>query len=161
MSDQVVLAIDGAVDCPARLTIDDLAGIDDKYHITDMSRLDASRQGQAVMLEGIIVLARPVESVTHLTLHASRDDFHASVPLNAIRKRGVFIYQLAGRPLEAAAGGPVRFYIPDYAACRSDEVDECANVKFVDRVEFTVGKGLDTRPEDDEQHNALHQGEQP
>ena len=160
MSSHVVLTIDGAVDSPAGLTIEDLAGVDEKFQIEDVSRLDAARQGQAVLLEGIIDLARPARSVTHLTLHASLDDFHASVPLEAVRQRGLFIYQSGGRPLESSAGGPVRFYIPQYATCRSDEVDECANVKFVDRVEFTVGKGLDTRPEDDEQHQALHRDEQ-
>ena len=94
-----------------------------------------------------------------MTLHASHDDFHASVPLSTVRDRGLFIYEIDGEPLELAAGGPVRFYIPDHAACHSAEVDECANVKFVDRVELTAGKGFDNRPQDDEEHEALHREE--
>jgi hypothetical protein len=29
-------------------------------------------------------------------------------------------------------------------------------VKFLDRIEFTIGKGHDNRPEDEESHQALH-----
>ena len=55
------------------------------------------------------------------------------------------IYELDGEPLPISAGGPIRFYIPDHAACHTAEVDECANVKFVDLIELSTGKGLDTR----------------
>ena len=55
-----------------------------------------------------------------------------------------------------ARARPARFFIPDHAACHTDEVDECANVKFVDHIELTVGKGFDNRPEDDEEHERLH-----
>ena len=34
-----------------------------------------------------------------------------------------------------------------------------ANVKFVDRIELTAGRGRDTRPEDDEEHEQLHANE--
>ena len=47
--------------------------------------------------------------------------------------------------------------IPDYAACHSAEVDECANVKFVDRLELSAQPGFDNRPHDDKAHEALHQ----
>jgi hypothetical protein len=47
--------------------------------------------------------------------------------------------------------------IRDPAACHTDELDDCANVKFVDRIELTAGKGRDTRPEDEQEHAALHQ----
>ena len=62
---------------------------------------------------------RPKPSARYLTLHASRDDFHASIPLEAVRERAILIYRLAGDPLPASAGGPVRFFIPDFAACHT------------------------------------------
>ena len=34
------------------------------------------------------------------------------------------IYRLDGQPLPAKAGGPVRFFIPDFAACHTAEIDE-------------------------------------
>src|SRR5919106_108212 len=97
-------------------------------------------------------LADPTPSATYLTLHASADDFHASVPLDTVRQRGLLIYEVDGQPVPLSAGGPFRFYIPDFAACHSAEVDECANVKFVDRIELSSDKGFDNRPEDEKQH---------
>ena len=53
-------------------------------------------------------------------------------------------------------GGPIRFLIRDPAACHTGELDDCANVKFVDRIELTVAKGRDTRAEDDAEDDKLH-----
>jgi hypothetical protein len=66
------------------------------------------------------------------------------------------IYREGGQPLPEKAGGPVRFFIPDFAACHTHEIDECANVKFVDRLELTAAKGFDNRPHDGDEHAALH-----
>jgi len=110
-------------------------------------------------LAGLLDRVRPKSSVRYLTLHASADDFHASIPLESVRDRALVIYGLDGQPLPLAAGGPVRFYIPDFAACHTSEIDECANVKFVDRIEFSSRRGHDTRPHDEQQHAALHQRE--
>jgi DMSO/TMAO reductase YedYZ molybdopterin-dependent catalytic subunit len=92
-----------------------------------------------------------------LTLHSSKDNFHASVPLDAVRDRAIIIYELDGQPLPEKSGGPFRFLIPDFAACHMAEVDECANVKFVDRIELTANRGFDNRPKDDAEHAKLHQ----
>ncbi len=159
MNDEILLTIDGEVESRRQLTFADLSAVDEQHQIADVSQLVPSRQGGAITLEGLLELARPTPSATHLTLHASADDFHASVPLGAVAGRGFFIYQRDGRPLDFAVGGPLRFYIPDHAACHSAEVDECANVKFVDRIELTAGKGFDNRPQDDAEHAALHEKE--
>lgn len=159
MSDEILIKIDGEVESERQLTFADLTAVDEKHQIADVSKLVASRQGGAITLEGLLELARPGPSATHLTLHASADDFHASVPLGAVAGRGFFIYRRDGRPLDFAAGGPLRFYIPDHATCHSAEVDECANVKFIDRVELTAGKGFDNRPQDEAEHAALHESD--
>ena len=77
-----------------------------------------------------------------------------------MRDRAVWIYALDGAPLPAKAGGPLRFLIPDYAACHSADIDECANVKFVDHIELTATRGRDNRPADEAQHADLHRHEQ-
>jgi len=107
----------------------------------------------------LMELVRAKSSAKYLGLHSTLDDFHASVPLEPVRDRGLFIYALDDQPLSVGAGGPVRFFIPDFAACHTDEIDECANVKFVDHVELTVERGFDNRPEDDDQHEELHRGQ--
>ncbi len=156
---QALLSIDGAVEAPADLSFDDLAAMDAAVQVEDVSRIDSKRSGDAVRLAGILDRVRPKPAAKYLTLHASSDDFHASIPLEAVRDRAIVIYRLDGRPLPPSAGGPVRFFIPDFAACHTDEIDECANVKFVDRMEFSAEPGQDNRPHDAQEHEALHERE--
>ncbi|REK18224.1 MAG: hypothetical protein DWQ37_04875 [Planctomycetota bacterium] len=153
------LTIDGDVASPATFSFDDLAALDQSMQVVDVSRIDPKRQGDAVTLAGLLSRVQPKPSVKYITLHASKDDFHASIPLEAVQDRAMLIYRLEGGPLPEKAGGPVRFYIPDFAACHTAEVDECANVKFVDRIELTAERGHDNRPQDEKQHAALHENE--
>jgi 2-dehydropantoate 2-reductase len=153
------LQVNGEVLNPLELSLPDLAAIDAAWQVPDVSRVDPKRKGRAVKLAGLLALASPKPGAAYLTLHASTDDFHASVPLEAVRDRGLLIYEVDGQPLPVSAGGPFRFYVQDFAACHSAEVDECANVKFVDRIEISRDKGRDNRPADEQQHAALHRGE--
>ncbi len=150
-----LLAVNGLVGRPLQLSRTDLEQLDASQQIADVSELGANRRGRAVRIAGILELAEVDPVATHLGLHGTRDDFHASIPLVPVINRGVLIFALDDEPLSVAQGGPFRFFIPDHAACHLDEIDECANVKFLDRIELTKGKGLDNRPQDDEQHVAL------
>src|SRR5688572_26966439 len=156
-----MLAIVGEVESPRNLTFADLAAIPGEHQITDVSRLVPGRKGDAVKLAGILALVKAKPAAKYLGLHSSTDDFHASIPLSAVVDKAVVIYRLDGQPLPAKAGGPVRFFIPDFAACHTEEIDECANVKFVDRIELTATKGFDNRPHDGAEHEALHARQQP
>ena len=151
-----MLSVGGEVEKPCTLTFDDLAAIPSEHQIVDVSRIVAGRKGDAVKFGGVLELVRPKASAKYLGLHSSADDFHASIPLEAVTDRALVIYRLDGQPLPTKAGGPVRFFIPDFAACHTDEIDECANVKFVDRIEFTAEKGFDNRPHDGAEHEVLH-----
>jgi len=151
-----MLTIAGEVAESRSLTFADLAAIDNVYQVSDVSRLVPGRKGDAVRLSGILALVQPRNTARYLGLHSSTDDFHASIPLSAVVDRALMIYRLDGQPLPAKAGGPVRFFIPDFAACHTEEIDECANVKFVDRIELTAEKGYDNRPHDGASHEALH-----
>jgi DMSO/TMAO reductase YedYZ molybdopterin-dependent catalytic subunit len=153
------LVVDGEVERALSLSFDDLSAIDAASQIVDVSRIDAKRRGDAVKFEVLVTLAQPKASVRYVTLHASADDFHASIPLSAVLERAILIYRLDGQPLSSASGGPVRFFIPDFAACNTHEVDECANVKFLDRIEFSASAGRDNRPHDAQEHAELHERE--
>jgi len=155
-----VLTITGQVENPISLTFDELTQLPLEAQVADVSRFDSKRGGDAVSLAAIVALARPKADVKYLGLHSSTDDFHASIPLAPIVDRAFLIYRVSGAPLDAKAGGPFRFYIPNHKACRTDEIDECANVKFVDKLEFTTEKGFDNRPHDEAEHADLH-GRQP
>jgi DMSO/TMAO reductase YedYZ molybdopterin-dependent catalytic subunit len=151
-----MLRVDGEVAQPRTFAFQDLAAIDGEHQVVDVSRMVAGRKGDAVTLAGILELASPKSTARYLGLHSSTDNFHASIPLDAVKDRALVIYRLDGQPLPAKAGGPVRFFIPDFAACHTDEIDECANVKFVDRIELTAIKGFDNRPHDGATHEELH-----
>ncbi|MFN0052505.1 MAG: molybdopterin-dependent oxidoreductase [Planctomycetales bacterium] len=153
-----LLKVDGAVAQTLELSFDDLAAFPAADQVPDVSRFHPSRQGDGVTLESILRRAAPHPSATYLTLHAAADDFHASVPLAAVRGEGIVVYRFQGASLPVKNGGPIRFLIKDPAACHTDELDDCANVKFVDRIELSVGRGLDTRPEDEDEHARLHGG---
>jgi DMSO/TMAO reductase YedYZ molybdopterin-dependent catalytic subunit len=155
----VLLILDGDVESPARLTFADLSALDAACQVPDISRVDPKRKGGAVRLAALLALVRPRAASAYLTLHAAADDFHASIPLAAVRDRALVIYRLGDTALPSALGGPVRFFIPDFAACHTAEVDECANVKFVDRIEFSATPGRDNRPHDEKQHEELHERE--
>lgn len=154
-----LLTIDGLVDRPRQLTFADLAAVAAPHQIVDVSRIDPKRSGDAVRLAGLLDLVGPQPSAGWITLHASLDDFHASIPLDAVRDRAIVIYRLNGEPLPQKGGGPIRFFIPDFAACHTSEIDECANVKFVDRIELASAKGFDNRPHDGAEHEELHRKE--
>ena len=155
-----MLTITGLAEQPGSLSFADLAAIPADHQVIDVSRILPGRKGDAVKLAGILSLVRPKSTAKWLGLHAARDDFHASIPLDAVADKALVIYRLDGQPLPEKAGGPVRFFIPDFAACHTHEIDECANVKFVDRLELSAEKGFDNRPHDGDEHAALHAKEQ-
>src|SRR5687768_13022740 len=107
------LNITGLVSSPRELSFAELAMIDQRHQITDVSRVAPGKQGQAVTLAGILELAQPKPEAKYLGLHAAADNFHASIPLEAVREKAIVIYGLFGQPLPAKSGGPVRFFIPD------------------------------------------------
>ncbi|MBM83468.1 MAG: hypothetical protein CMJ78_23155 [Planctomycetaceae bacterium] len=158
MSDPLV-QIDGEVNSPCEMTFEDFQQFAPEDQIKDISQFHPKRQGDGITLNALLNAVSPKETATYLTLHASADDFAASIPLEAVRDEGIVVYQLHGEPLTASQGGPIRFLIRNPAACHTDELDDCANVKFVDRIEFTNGRGRDTRPEDDEEHEELHRNQ--
>jgi DMSO/TMAO reductase YedYZ molybdopterin-dependent catalytic subunit len=156
MNDTTLLRIEGEVERPLSLSFADLTAFDARHQVADVSRLDPKRAGDAVRLSGLLERAGVRPTAKYLSLHSSTDDFHASIPLDAVRERAIVIYRLGGEGLPVKAGGPLRFFIPDFAACHTQEVDECANVKFVDRIELARERGYDNRPSEEEEHAELH-----
>jgi DMSO/TMAO reductase YedYZ molybdopterin-dependent catalytic subunit len=157
MSNPVLLSVEGQVERPLSLSLKDLAALPAEVQIADAAEHGFRHGGRAVTLCGVLAAAGPSDDAKFITLHASADDFHASVPLAAVIDRGLVIYAQQDGPLLSSSGGPVRFFIPDHAACQADDVDECANVKFVDRLELSLERGHDNRPTDEDEHQELHE----
>jgi DMSO/TMAO reductase YedYZ molybdopterin-dependent catalytic subunit len=159
MNDPVILRVDGAVDSPLDLRFEDLEALPETCRVADVSRYHPKRKGDGVALEAILERARPRREANYLTLHADRDDFHVSIPLQAVRGEAVVVYKLGETRLGPSDGGPVRFLIKDPTACHTSELDDCANVKYLSRIELSVKKGRDTRPANEAAHAALHERE--
>ena len=159
MSEEMVLTIDGLVDRPLKLSYADLDSLPDPARITDVSRFHPKRRGDGVTLDSLLDRAGPRPEANYVTLHADRDDFHVSVPLAPVREQGIVVYRLGHGRLAIEEGGPIRFLIRDPSLCHTGELDECANVKFLSRIELTVRRGKDTRPTTEEEHEALHRTE--
>jgi DMSO/TMAO reductase YedYZ molybdopterin-dependent catalytic subunit len=156
MDEPVILKVEGLVEQPLALGFDDLAGLPAEAQVADVSRFQPTRKGDGVSLEAILERARPRPEANYLTLHADRDDFHVSIPLAAVRAEAIVIYKLGNHRLGPDQGGPIRFLIRDPAACHTDELDDCANVKYLSRIELSFRRGRDTRPTTDEEHARLH-----
>jgi len=155
----VVLTIEGAVERMLRLTYADLEAVPEPAQIRDVSRFHPNRRGDGVALDAILDRAGVYQAANYLTLHADRDDFHVSVPLEAIRGQGVVVYRLGSDRLGVDDGGPIRLIIRDPSVCHTGELDECANVKYLSRIELTARRGRDTRPTDEAAHTALHESQ--
>ncbi len=156
MNPTTSLRIEGAVEQPLELTFDDLKAFPPSAHVLDVSRFQPSRRGDGVWLDPILERSRPRPEANYLTLHADRDDFHVSIPLEAVRAECIVVYRIGDEPLSVAQGGPIRFLIRDPSACHTSELDDCANVKYLSRIELTIRRGRDTRPADEAEHAALH-----
>lgn len=156
MEPPVILRVVGEVEQNLDLTFRELMAMPESERVLDVSRFHPGRKGDGVSLEAIVTRARPRPEANYLTLHADRDDFHVSIPFDAVRGEGLIVFRIGDEPLTVEQGGPVRFLIKDPAACHTDELDDCANVKYLCRIEFTARRGRDTRPEDEQAHAALH-----
>jgi 2-dehydropantoate 2-reductase len=141
---EATITIEGAIGQGRSFTRETLAALPLEGRISDVSIIEPRRQGEAVRLSCLLDDAQPDDAATHVTLH-SADGFSASIPITEVRESGLIIYQLDGQELPDAAGGPFRFLIPNAAECRTAELDACANVKSLARIELTAGKGTDTR----------------
>jgi DMSO/TMAO reductase YedYZ molybdopterin-dependent catalytic subunit len=158
MSD-VVLTIEGAVDRVLRLTFADLEALPESVQVHDVSRFHATRRGDGVALDAILEQAGARTAANYLTLHADRDNFHVSVPLEIMRGQGIVVYRHGNNRLSPEDGGPIRLIIRDPSACHTGELDDCANVKYLSRIELTQRRGQDTRPTTDAAHEALHESQ--
>ena len=118
----------------------------EETQVSDVSRFQLSRRGDAVTLERLPNLAAPRPEASHLTLHADRDDFHVSIPLGPILEQGLVVYKVGMDRLGIEQGGvdsPLDQRLSRLSHGRSRRR---ANVKYLSRIELSVHRGRDTRP---------------
>ena len=152
-TESVALEVGGLPGAPRTYDFAGLSALPDQ--IADVSELAEGRVGGAVRLRTLIERSGADAGAAFITLFAE-GDYSASVPLAAVIDQAILIYRLGDGPLPAAQGGPIRFLIPDVAACQTAEVDSCANVKFLRRIELGRERGPDSRPRTKASHAELH-----
>ena len=153
MSNETTLTVEGRVKHERAFDKHDLASLPGQ--VPDVSRLAPDREGTAVQLASVLDLTGIEQDARFITVHAE-GNYSASVPLASVKDHAILIYGLGNDALPHDKGGPVRFFIPDVAACQTDEVDQCANVKYVQRIVLSAERGTDTRPKSPKQHVELH-----
>jgi DMSO/TMAO reductase YedYZ molybdopterin-dependent catalytic subunit len=141
----ITLRVDGHVESPREFAFEDLATLAPQHGVLDVTQFGLKRGGDAVRLNALLNLVSVKPSAKYISVHSSTDGFHASGPLESIRDTALVVFRVNGGPLESNAGGPFRFFIPQLGPCHSGELDACANVKFVDRIEVCTEKKRDAR----------------
>ena len=154
-----MLRVDGEVELPREFSFAELAALPAADQVPDVSRYHPQRQGDGVTLESLLRLVRPGPGATYARCTAAPTIFMPACRSRPCAAKASSSIDLRYAPLPAKNGGPIRFLIKDPAACHTDELNDGANVKFVDRIELTVGRGTDNRPENDAAHERLHAGE--
>ena len=151
-----MLEIAGLVRQPRTYSFDELAAAPGQ--VVDVSKLAPDREGSAVTLAALLELAQPTPDARFIRLEAE-GDYAASIPIDAVIDQALVMYRLGEGPLPEAKGGPLRFLIPDVAACQTADVDACANVKYLRRIELSAEQGRDVRPQTLAAHERLHEAE--
>lgn len=127
-----------------------LAALDPLAQVADVGALVAGKRGRGVQLSAIAWAAGVEARALHAHIVSSDAVLQVSVPIGEVLESAVVVYELEGRALDAAKGGPFRLL-----AC--GHPDECVNVKALRRISFQASPGLDTRPKNDEEHRRLHE----
>ncbi len=152
----MAVSVSGLVGRSLELSHADLAALPGQ--VADVSALAPGREGSAVRFTSVLEAASVQTDAEFLTLEAE-GGFAASIPLAAVIDQALLLYALDGEPLPHDKGGPVRFLIPDPAACGTADVDTCANVKWLNSISLSTERGRDVRPTTLRAHEALHEAE--
>jgi len=110
------LDLDGMVESPLHLTLDDLLAlpqtdsVSDIHCVTQWSRYDNHWHGVAART--LLELARPKPEARHVVFHA-HDGYTTNVRLDQFDQPDVFlVHRWEGKPIARQHGGPVRVLIP-------------------------------------------------
>jgi DMSO/TMAO reductase YedYZ molybdopterin-dependent catalytic subunit len=110
------LDLDGMVESPLHLTLDDLLAlpqsdsVSDIHCVTQWSRYDNHWQGVAART--LLELARAKPEARHVVFHA-HDGYTTNVRLDQFDQPDVFlVHRWEGKPIARQHGGPVRMLIP-------------------------------------------------
>ena len=139
------LDVDGAVERPLSLNLDEFmalpaeASVSDMHCVTAWSRYDNHWQGVAART--LLAAARPKPTVNHVIFHA-HDGYTTNVRLDQFDQPDVFlVYQWEGKPISREHGGPVRVLIPRLFLWKSAKWVRRIELRAHDRPGFWETRG--------------------
>ncbi len=135
----MALRIEGEVLTPLSLSFEALRALPR----VDVESVLPGKAGVGVPLSALLEKAGVKPAARWVTLSSDDGRFAVSVPLADVQANALVAYALDEQPLPEAKGGPLRFYVIDAAACRSGQVDACANVKRLGLVRLTAEREPD------------------
>ena len=128
-----VLKIDGLVEKPLELSLQDLMTMQkqeevvDIHCVTSWSKFDMKWGG--ILFRKIIEMVKPKPNAKFVVAHCADDGFTTSLPLDVLADDDVLLaYEYDGKPLDDKHGGPVRTLVPKRYFYKS--------AKWVKRLEF-------------------------
>ena len=141
-----ILEITGEVERSRDLDFEALQALPGQ--VPDIGAEIPGRVGGGVRLASLLEVAGVSPGAGYITLATADGRFSASISLDAVRGQGIVVYRLGEGTLPEDQGGPVRFFIVDVEACGLADggIDQCANVKYLRRIELSSRRGRDTRP---------------
>jgi len=154
---ETLLRVTGSANNPQDFNFNALASLPDQ--VPDTSKLVAGREGSSVRLAALLRVVEPKEDAHFITLESTGGDFSASIAIDAIVDQSLILYRLGNAPLPINKGGPFRFLVIDPSACTLDEIDACANVKHLGRIDLSPYQGRDMRPTSVNEHAQHHENE--
>jgi len=145
-----LLRVGGAVEKESEWDYQALSLLPKDDQIEDVGRLAEEMKGSGIRVQALIRESRPLASTDYVTFHSQDGIYAASIPLRVAMETGILVYRRDGAPLPLSEGGPVRLVFPQGK-------NDCCNVKSVNRIVLTVGKGIDTTTGDPNHDNpAIH-----
>jgi DMSO/TMAO reductase YedYZ molybdopterin-dependent catalytic subunit len=133
-SQKFFLDINGAVENPVHLKLDELMALDQHDSVSDMHCVTAwsryDNQWRGVSSHTLMELVRPLPDAKHVIFYA-HDGYTTNIRLDQFAEPDVFLVHLwEGKPIERVHGGPVRVLVPKLYLWKS--------AKWVNRIEFTT-----------------------
>ncbi len=110
-----------------------------EYQVPDISEIIPGREGSGLKFRHLLESLKPeATEILKISLQASHDQFEKSIPWQLIPEEAVLVYQLHGEEIPLVQGGPFRLYVPGTVLCGQAELDNCVNIKHLDRIDVEL-----------------------
>ncbi|HBN78081.1 MAG TPA: hypothetical protein DD473_20180 [Planctomycetaceae bacterium] len=118
---------------------DQLAQLPADFHISDISKMISGRQGSGLKFRSLLESLKPEGvNIELISLKASHDQFEKSIQWQLIPVGAVLVYEIHGEEIPLEKGGPFRLYVPGTVVCGQAELDNCVNIKHLDRIDVEL-----------------------